>query len=97
MFTGENVQGPGSISPHTSCQKLGCPPTSDISLLLISAKCPVCSSTATCPHALREVVQAVFSHASLLYNPHLLILWDSTPSLLLLVCIMVKLLKKKVD
>lgn len=70
-------------------------PTYDVSMLLISAKCPVCSSTATCPHPLLEVVQAVFLHASLQYNPHLLILWDSTQSLLMLVCIMVKLLKKK--
>ena len=61
------------LTTHKQSETRTPPTTSDFSMLLISAKCPVCSSTATCPHALCEAVQAVFSQASLLYNPHLLI------------------------
>lgn len=93
---GENGQNPGSSSPPISCQKLGCPHPTPASLCCYSLpRVPCAPAPPPPPHALREVVQAVFSHASLLYNPHLLILWDSTQSLLMLVCIMIQLLKKK--
>lgn len=66
------------MSPHTRArQKLGRPPTSELSMLLMSAQCPVCAPAPSFkdrrpPHAPRKVVQAVFTACSPPASPPLL-------------------------
>lgn len=66
---------------HPRRQKLGPPPTSELSMLLISAKCPVCPQhlcqrTAAAPRSARS--SGLCSPHALLSNSHLLIRWSST-------------------
>lgn len=63
---------------HTRCQELGLPPTSELSMLLISAKCPVYSrhlpqGSDARPMLFARLSRLCLPHALLLYSSHLLI------------------------